>query len=132
MYRDHAGSLLAYAERYTHDRMTAEDALQETFLRAWRHLPQLLADDRPPRPWLRQVLRRILIDTERAARARHTSLIGDALIDPQIDGGYDALVNHQLLDTALERLSAPHLEVLVNTYFNDLPPSGWPPPSECP
>src|SRR3954467_5102019 len=81
LYRDHAHALLTYAERYTHDRMAAEDALQETFLRAWRHLPQLASDERPPRPWLRKVLRRILIDRARAARARTIRLVEDTLVD---------------------------------------------------
>src|SRR3954463_6372106 len=54
LYRDHAVALLAYAEWFAGDRPSAEDAVQETFLRAWRHLPRLLADGRPVRPWLRQ------------------------------------------------------------------------------
>jgi RNA polymerase sigma-70 factor, ECF subfamily len=121
MYRDHAGSLLACAERSTHDRMTAEDALQETFLRAWRHLPRLLQDDRPPRPWLRQVLRRILIDGARAARHRHTRLVDDAALDGGTEAGYDTLLDRQLLAGAMEQLSPPHRDVLVETYYLDLP-----------
>ena len=121
LYRDHAGALLAYAEHFTHDRMAAEDALQETFLRAWRHLPRLLQDDRPPRPWLRQVLRRILIDRARAARHRHTRLVDDALLDGEAEGGYDTLLDRQLLAGAMEQLSPPHRDVLVETYYRDLP-----------
>ena len=69
LYRDHAPALLRYAQWFTDDRASAEDAVQETFLRAWRHLPRLLADGRPLRPWLRQVLRHVLIDAGRTARA---------------------------------------------------------------
>jgi RNA polymerase sigma-70 factor, ECF subfamily len=121
LYRDHAGALLAYAEHFTHDRMAAEDALQETFLRAWRHLPRLLQDDRPPRPWLRQVLRRILIDRARAAQHRHTSLVDDAVLDGETESGYDTLLDRQLLAGAMEQLSRPHRDVLVETYYLDLP-----------
>lgn len=121
LYRDHAGALLAYAEHFTHDRMAAEDALQETFLRAWRHLPRLLQDDRPPRPWLRQVLRRILIDRARASRHRHARLVDDALLDGETEGGYDTLLDRQLLAGAMEQLSPPHRDVLVETYYRDLP-----------
>ncbi len=121
LYRDHAGALLAYAEHYTHDRMAAEDALQETFLRAWRHLPRLLSDDRPLRPWLRKVLRRILIDAARAARGRTIRLVEDALVDGTTDGGFDAALDRDLLDTAMEHLSPPHREVLRGIYYRDLP-----------
>jgi RNA polymerase sigma-70 factor, ECF subfamily len=121
LYRDHAGALLAYAEHVTHDRMAAEDAVQETFLRAWRHLPRLLADERPPRPWLRTVLRRVLIDAARAARDRTCRLGQDAILDDATDGGFDAVLDRDLLATAMAHLSPPHHEVLVGTYYRDLP-----------
>ena len=41
LYRDHATALLRYAQWFTDDPAAAEDAVQETFLRAWRHLPRL-------------------------------------------------------------------------------------------
>jgi RNA polymerase sigma-70 factor (ECF subfamily) len=121
LYREHAEALLAYARHFTPDRMAAEDALQETFLRAWRHLPQLVDDDRPPRPWLRTVLRRILIDSARAGRNRPTRLVEDALVDEGSEVAFDAVVDRSRLATALRRLSAPHREVLVGTYYRDLP-----------
>jgi RNA polymerase sigma-70 factor, ECF subfamily len=121
LYRDHAGALLAYAQHFTHDRMAAEDALQETFLRAWRHLPRLVCDDRPPRPWLRKVLRRILIDAARANRGRTARLVEDAVVDTASEAGFDAVLDHQNLETAMEKLSPHHREVLVGTYYRDLP-----------
>ncbi|HEY0817054.1 MAG TPA: sigma-70 family RNA polymerase sigma factor [Pseudonocardia sp.] len=121
LYRDHAAALLAFAEWFTADRSAAEDAVQETFLRAWRHLPQLRADGRPPRPWLRQVLRRVLIDAARVAHARPVSLLDDVLIDRQVDGGYEDLLDRRLLDRALDQLSPAHRQVLVAIYFDDAP-----------
>ena len=121
LYRDHAGALLAYAEHFTHDRMAAEDAVQETFLRAWRHLTRLLADERSPRPWLRTVLRRVLIDAARVARGRTTRLVQDALLGDGTDGRFDAVLDRDLLATAMAHLSPPHHEVLVGTYYRDLP-----------
>jgi RNA polymerase sigma-70 factor, ECF subfamily len=117
-YRAHAGPLLAYAKHLTGDRMAAEDALQETFLRAWRELPRLLSDDRSPRAWLRQVLRRIVID---AARARHrqTRLVEDTLRDPGTDGGYDTLLDRELITGAMDKLSPLHREILVEVYLRD-------------
>src|SRR6266851_5353428 len=70
LYRGHAAALHGYVERFCTDRATADDVVQETFIRAWRHLPQLSADDRPIRPWLFRVARNLLIDAQRAARSR--------------------------------------------------------------
>ena len=70
LYSDHARALRAYIARFGPDRASADDIVQETFIRAWRHLPQLSADDRPIRPWLFRVARNLLIDADRAARAR--------------------------------------------------------------
>jgi len=70
LYSRHARALHGYVERFCPDRASADDIVQETFIRAWRHLPQLSADDRPIRPWLFRVARNLLIDADRAARAR--------------------------------------------------------------
>src|SRR5215213_4390429 len=81
LYRDHATALLRYARWFCDDPAAAEDAVQETFLRAWRHLPRLLADGRPLRPWLRQVLRNVLTDAARLARNRPTSPLDEASVE---------------------------------------------------
>src|SRR4051794_41894866 len=87
LYRDHATALLRYAQWFTDDPSAAEDAVQETFLRAWRHLPRLLDDGRPLRPWLRQVLRRVLIDPPPGAPAPPGRPPGDAAADRPADRG---------------------------------------------
>src|ERR1700726_1256287 len=70
LYSHHAKALHGYVERFCPDSASADDIVQETFIRAWRHLPQLSADDRPLRPWLYRVARNLLIDADRAARSR--------------------------------------------------------------
>jgi len=62
MWRAHAGEVLAYCRRRSPT--SAEDALAETFLVAWRRLDQLPAE---PLPWLFGVARRILANQRRAA-----------------------------------------------------------------
>ena len=69
LYATHAPALRRYVERFSPDRTGADDIVQETFIRAWRHLPQLSQDDRPIRPWLFRVARNLLTDASRAAKA---------------------------------------------------------------
>jgi RNA polymerase sigma-70 factor (ECF subfamily) len=52
LYARHAEALHVYVERFCSDGTSADDVVQETFIRAWRHLPTLSADDRPIGPWL--------------------------------------------------------------------------------
>ena len=66
LFDQHAPALLSYALRLVDgDRGRAEDVVQETLLRAWRH-PEAMAPDRgSPRPWLFAVARRIAVDEHR-------------------------------------------------------------------
>ena len=112
-------ALLRYAEWFTDDRASAEDAVQETFLRAWRHLPRLLADGRPVRPWLRHVLRHVMIDADRTARAHRESLHDNVPVEGVVEGGYECLLDRGVLAVVLRDLSPAHREVLVETYYRD-------------
>jgi RNA polymerase sigma-70 factor, ECF subfamily len=71
LYDQHCGPLLAYALQLTGgDRHRAEDVVQETLLRAWRH-PEALEPHRgSPRAWLRTVARNIAFDEHRARQSR--------------------------------------------------------------
>jgi RNA polymerase sigma-70 factor (ECF subfamily) len=121
LYREHALLLRAYAERFTGDRDEAEDAVQETFLRAWRNLPRLLGDDRSARPWLLQVLRRVLIDAARAAAVRPSSVAEDCLPEPAADDDVQRLLDRWLLADAVNRLSPAHRRVLVDVVCRGTP-----------
>jgi len=120
LYRAHARPLLAYAERFTGDLGRAEDAVQETFLRAWRNLPRLLGDDQPVRPWLLRVLRRVLIDAARAAAVRPAAVAEDCA-QPAVDDDVEQLLDRWLLTDAVRRLSPVHRRVLVDVIYRGTP-----------
>jgi RNA polymerase sigma-70 factor, ECF subfamily len=63
--------LYATAALILHDRTLAEDAVQETLLRAWRSLPRLRDAERYE-AWLRRVLVHACIDAARAERHRRS------------------------------------------------------------
>ncbi|WP_455432367.1 sigma factor [Thermocatellispora tengchongensis] len=68
LFDDHGGPLYGYVLRLTGDPGRAEDVVQETLLRAWRH-PDALAG-RPVRAWLFTVARNLVVDQHRARRSR--------------------------------------------------------------
>ena len=111
LYDAHAGVLLGYVRRLVGgDTARAEDVVQETLLRAW----------------LITVARHLVIDGERARKARPPE-VPHLLTDP--GGGQDRqragdemldriLLAHGLTD-ALGTLSAEHRAVLQELYFAD-------------
>ena len=118
LYDGHAPALLAYAVRLTDgDRARAADIVQETLVRAWRHLDRLDESAGPVRPWLFTVAQRVAIDAHRARKARPPET-GDGVLAsvPSLDDVESALDRIVVTD-ALDSLSADHRAVIVETYY---------------
>ena len=118
LYDAHALVLLSYAVRLCDgDRARAEDLVQETLVRAWRHLDLLDPSAAPVRPWLFTVVQRLAIDAYRARRARPPE-VGEAAFATvpamdELEGTLDRIV---VVD-ALAALSPEHRAVIVETYY---------------
>ena len=117
LYSHHARALHGYVEHFCPDGASSDDIVQETFIRAWRHLPQLSADDRPIRPWLFRVARNLLIDADRAARARPMTVQEQPDEEAGTDPGLDQVLDRELVSGALQHLSPVHQAVLVQTFY---------------
>jgi RNA polymerase sigma-70 factor (ECF subfamily) len=117
LYSHYAEALHGYVDQFCPDRSSADDIVQETFIRAWRHLPKLSADDRPLRPWLFRVARNLLIDANRAVQARPKTVPGEAAGEVETDSGLEEILNRQLVSAALQHLSPAHRNVLVETFY---------------
>lgn len=119
LYDRYAPALLGYVSGLVGgDRQRAEDIVQETLLRAWRH-PEVLQDDgRSPRAWLFTVARNLVIDSHRARASRPPEILDDTAGEAASDdGGIDlALQRYELLD-ALDSLSPSHRDVLVLVFY---------------
>lgn len=118
LYTEHAGPLLGYVLRLTQgDRGRAEDVVQETLLRAWRHPEALASAENSARPWLCTVARNIVADSHRARRARPPETGDDALALLSADDGLDAALLAWEVAQALVSLSPDHRAVLLETYY---------------
>jgi len=117
LYSHHASALYGYVQRFCPDPASADDIVQETFIRAWRHLPQLSADDRPIGPWLYRVARNLLTDADRAARSRPVTVQAQPAEDARDDTRLDQVLDRQLVTDALQHLSPAHRTVLVETFY---------------
>jgi RNA polymerase sigma-70 factor (ECF subfamily) len=85
LYERFSRPLLTVALRHLFDAELAKDAVQQTFLQAWRAASRFDAD-RALAPWLFQICRRVCIDQLRTQRAR-TETIDDHGQDPRLAVG---------------------------------------------
>jgi RNA polymerase sigma-70 factor (ECF subfamily) len=98
----------------------AEDIVQETHLRAWRHLDTVAAA-RSPQAWLSRVARNLAIDWSRRSAARPSEVEEDvtAMVWPPGDDLYHAVLDRTVLIDALRNLSPLHREVLILVHYQD-------------
>ncbi|MET7458651.1 sigma-70 family RNA polymerase sigma factor [Streptomyces sp. NPDC005574] len=118
LYREHGNALLRFTAGLCGDRQWAEDVVQETLLRAWRHAERLQAmEPSGIRPWLVTVARRLVIDAHRArsVRPRETNPATLELL-PGPDEMAQALET-MVVSKALDTLTPQHREALVETYL---------------
>lgn len=121
LYEVHGSVILSFLVRLTRgDAHRAEDILQETFVRAWRHPEARSATGEWSRPWLFTVARRIAIDQARAALIRPGELSDERLGErPHPDDGYERVVDRNEVHAALAALPDRLRDVLIEVYFRD-------------
>lgn len=116
LYAEHGGALLRYALHLTGgDRQKAEDLVQETIVRAWRH-PEALAD-RPARPWLFAVARNLAVDAYRARQSRPPETGQEAFDTLPAHDDADRTLESWAVAEALASLRPDHRSVIVETYY---------------
>lgn len=120
LWRHHGNALMRFACKLTlGDWQRAEDIVQETLVRAWRH-PEVLGTGRAPiRPWLYTVARRVAIDMWRARSPTEEVADGE---QPDVPEPWDCIertITGMDVRAALATLSAPHRQVIVEMYYND-------------
>ena len=120
LFDEHGKALLAYATRLTGDRGAAEDIVQDTLVRAWRHASDLTERAGSVRGWLLTVARNIATDRARARKARPPEVPESPESSPRERDHAERVVDSVVVLDALEHLSPDHREVLEQVYINGL------------
>lgn len=117
-YAAHASELYGFAVRSLGDAGLAEEAVQETFLRAWRAGDRFDPELGSLRTWLFAILRNVVIDLGRARASRPG--LAERGIEPSVEPFDEALLSWQV-EEALRRIGEEHRRVLVETYYRGRP-----------
>lgn len=116
LHDEHAAALTGFVRKLTGgDQAWTEDVVQETLIRAWRHPKVLDQSEGSARPWLFTVARRIVVDDWRSKRNRCESVAEPP--DLPVDDDAEATIRAWMIGEALQRLSRPHREVLVECFY---------------
>lgn len=120
LYREYGRAVYAVARRALADRGLAEEAVQQTFLNAWRAADRFEAG-RDPGPWLYAIARRVAIDLYRRERRHRADSLrpGDgadaeiAVLSPSFEFTWEVWE----VRTALDRLPEDERAVVRATHF---------------
>lgn len=117
-YAAHAGELYGFAQRFLGDAVAAEDAVQETFLRAWQSADRFDAAIASMRTWLFSIARNVLTDMARARVIRESRR---PPAGPDAEDPIDRVLVACQVEQALHRISKHHRHALVETYYRARP-----------
>jgi RNA polymerase sigma-70 factor (ECF subfamily) len=121
LYRAYAGELLGFSLNALGDRETAEEIVQETFTRAWRHADRYDPARGSVRTWLYQITRHAIIDARRRASARPA--LASGAVDVEAEAGGPSIEQAMLgwqVAAALARLTPEHRQVIRLAHFQGL------------
>jgi RNA polymerase sigma-70 factor, ECF subfamily len=117
-YAAHSGELYGFAMRSLGDSGLAEEAVQETFVRAWRAGERFDPEIGSLRTWLFAILRNVVIDLSRARASRPR--VAEGGVEPTVEPLEQALLAWQV-EEALRRIGEDHRRVLLETHFRGRP-----------
>jgi RNA polymerase sigma-70 factor (ECF subfamily) len=117
-YAAHSDELYRFAVRSLGDGGRAEEAVQETFLRAWRARDRFAPEVDSLRTWLFTILRDVVIDLESAREAQPR--VADGGAEMSVEPLEQSLLAWQV-EEAMCRIAEQYRQVLVETYYRGRP-----------
>ena len=120
-YAAHGRELYRFALRSLGDSGLAEEAVQTTYLRAWRAAARFDESLGSLRTWLFAILRNVVVDMARARRARpslaETAAEYGSERWPASESDVDRMLVAWQVEEAMRRLSPDHRAALIEIYF---------------
>ena len=121
-YAAHGRELYRFAVRSLGDNGLAEEAVQTTYLRAWRAAARYDESLGSLRTWLFAILRNVVVDMARARRVRPALTDAPATDHtyqrwPTSESEVDRMLVAWQVEEALRRLSSDHRGALIEIYF---------------
>jgi RNA polymerase sigma-70 factor (ECF subfamily) len=119
VYAAHGPELYRFAVRSLGDRGLAEEAVQETFVRAWRAADRFDDELGSLRTWLFAIVSNVVIDLSRARAVRPGLSQVDAASDDGlfVDLAFDQVLTAWQVEEALRMLSDEHRSALVEVHY---------------
>jgi RNA polymerase sigma-70 factor (ECF subfamily) len=119
VYAAHGAELFRFALRSLNDRGLAEEAVQETFVRAWQAADRFDDSLGSLRTWLFAIIRNVVIDLSRAravrpALAAHDG--GEDVVD-LTDDSVDRVLGAWQVEEAMRMVSEEHRRALVEVHY---------------
>jgi RNA polymerase sigma-70 factor (ECF subfamily) len=108
--------LYATAVLILRDHSMADDATQETIVRAWRDLPSLREVDRFD-AWLRRLLVNACHDEGRRERRRRPEMALLPVHEPSVGDSSESLADRDALERGFRRLSSDHRAAMVLHHY---------------
>jgi RNA polymerase sigma-70 factor (ECF subfamily) len=122
VYAAHGPELYRFALRSLGDRGLAEEAVQETFVRAWQAADRFDDALGSLRTWLFAIIRNVVIDLSRARAVRPQVA---SQIEPQdvivLDDDIEQVLVAWQVEEALHMLSDEHRDALVEVHYKGRP-----------
>jgi RNA polymerase sigma-70 factor (ECF subfamily) len=121
VYAAHGGELFRFALRSLNDRGLAEEAVQETFVRAWQAADRFDDNLGSLRTWLFAIIRNVVIDLSRARAVRPMLAIAGTNEDRDLvdltDDAVDRVLSAWQIEEALRMVSEEHRRALVEVHY---------------
>jgi RNA polymerase sigma-70 factor, ECF subfamily len=115
LYREYGRAVFTVALGALGDRGLAEEAVQQTFLQAWRAAGRF-DPERDPGPWLYAIARRVAVDLYRRER-RHQGVDSTeaevAVLSPSFEGTWESWQ----VRSALDKLSVDEQAIMRATHY---------------
>ncbi len=116
-FLSHGGELFGFARRSLNSTPNAEDAVQETFSRAWRSRARFDPTLGSLRTWLFTIERRVILDFS-LRQAKYATVPLDQAREPASEDRVERAMLGWQMESALQRLDEEHRMIITEIYFN--------------